>query len=286
MSYRLYMTYRTYSFFQGKTGKKMKRLFEQKGVSIVELLIAGLILILVSLFVSSIFMRGSVNLVSSWDETVSLSIMQELAEEIKGVAREYYRFIKVGNLTNNPATHHHINIPCLVQAGTPVNFMVVAHDSDHNRTHHHPSSSPVEIEWEKVAGEGTVTVDFQGNVSLDNDGISPLRQVTFYLTGSKPVRGYLNISRVGHQPPITNHAVGIIVYPQAGERIEEGDLKGIRTASFELFDDPLDNPPYYPGADLLPGDYMKGTITFSYERKSQTGTGTKNMVMIIAPFPE
>ncbi|MDI6734772.1 MAG: type II secretion system protein [bacterium] len=262
----------------------MNRFFKQKGVSLVELLIAGLILIFVSLFVSTTFMRGSVNLVSSWDETVSQTTMQELAEEIKGVARGYYRFIKVRTLTENLATHHHINIPCLVQAGTSIKFRVVAHDSDHNRTHAHPSSSPVSIEWEQVAGEGTVTADFRGKVSLRNDGISNEKEVTFTSTGSKPIRGYLHID--GHpNGPRTERAAGIIVYPQAGERIEKGDLKGTRTAIFELFDDPLDNPPYTT-EELLPGDYMKGTITFSYQRKSQTGTGTKNMVMIIAPFPE
>lgn len=259
----------------------MKGFFKEKGVSLIELLIAGFLLIIVSLFVSSIFMRGSINLVSSWDETVSFSTMQELAEEVKGVARGYYRFIKVGSLTTNPATHHHINIPCLVPANTPVNYTVVAHDQNHNRTNENPSSTPVRIEWEKVEGEGTVTANFPQEVSLQNNGMSSGQdQVTFSSTGSKLIRGYLHIRRFP-QGPMTEKAAGIIVYPQAGERIEEGDLKGTRTATFELFDDPLDNP-----GDLLPGDYMKGTITFTYQRKSQTGTGTKNMVTIIAPFPE
>ncbi|MFH1564219.1 MAG: type II secretion system protein [Nitrospirota bacterium] len=259
----------------------MKRFFKQKGVSLIELLIAGFLLIIVSLFVSSIFMRSSINLVSSWDETVSLSTMQELVEEIKGAARDPrgpYSYIVMRGTTTSPTTHYHINIPTLVHSNTNVDFTVVAHTANNERNdEENGAGSKVQPMWELVEGSiGTPTLEPHGpDFVIFHKGIgNGTLQFPALATGTTRARGYLSIPNSPRR--------GIIVYPQAGERIEEGDIKGTRTASFELFNDPLDGL----GTDTLPGDYMKGTITFSYQRKSQTGTGTKNMVTIIAPFPE
>ncbi len=255
----------------------MKRFFKQKGVSLIELLVAGFILVIVSLFVSTIFMRGSINVITAWEETTVLACMQELLEEIKGVSREYYRFIKVGTLTTNSAHHHHINIPALVRAGDNISFSVVAHDINDCRTNN-TNSTPVTVIWEQKEGEGMVSCNFTG-ISL-TDGIG-LGNVTFSSNSSKPSKGVLHINSttIGTSFDVA----GIIVYPQAGEQIKDGDLIGTRTAIFELFDDPLDNT---PKPDLLPGDYMKGTITFTWERRKGTGRNEKNLVTIIAPFPE
>ncbi|MEW6096657.1 MAG: type II secretion system protein [bacterium] len=254
----------------------MKGFFRQRGVSLLELLVAGVILIMVALFVSSIFLQGSMNIVTSWEETTALSCMQELLEEVRGVSREYYRFIKVATLTTNPTSHHHINIPTLVQSGVPINYTVVAHDSSHNRTSN-PDGEAVTVIWEQRRGEGIVTCDFTP-ITLTNGIYSGV--VTFSSNSSKPCRGVLHIT----SPSIgtSSEAAGIIVYPQAGEKIIEGELNGTRTAMFELFDDPEDNNP----DDILPGDYMKGTITFTWESRKGRGGNKKSIVTIIAPFPE
>jgi type II secretory pathway pseudopilin PulG len=263
----------------------MMRFFKQGGVSLVELLIAGLILIIVALFVSSIFMRGSINVITSWEETIVLSCMQELVEEVKCASRDpkgtyTYIIMREDEDDNINPDHYHINIPTLVHDdNTPINFTVVAH-SVVNDIHARDDElggigAVVTPVWELKEGNiGTPTFTPE-DIDIDN-GIGH-GEIKFpkLPAGTTRARGCLYI--LG-SPCIRN----IIIYPKAGERIVEGELVGSRTAKFELFDDPEDNNPN----DLLPGDYMKGTITFTWQRTKGAGKMEKNIVTIIAPFPE
>jgi len=254
----------------------MRIFFKEKGVTLIELLVAALILIMTALFVFSLFLHGSINLVTSWEETRVLSYLEEMVEEVKSASRDpqglySYIVMRADTDTNPNVDHYHINIPTLVPATTTIRFTVVAH-SLVNNIHERDDEQDHTIVtpgWEGI--EGSVTCSFSSQrIELDN-GIGQ-GEVRF----DSPGRGYLYIQEGTHR---INRS--IIVYPQAGEQIVERDLVGTRTALFELFDDPLDNNP----PDLLPGDYMKGTITFTWARKGK-GRQTKNLVTIIAPFPE
>lgn len=258
--------------------------FYQKGLSLLELLVAALLMTIVSLFVCSIFMQGSMNVITSWEETTVLSCMQELAEEVKGVSRDpngLYSYIIMredSGAQEATANHFHINIPTLVFASTTTNFMVVAHTQNNLRDNE--CNNIVTPIW--TGQDGNIeTVTFTPPSIRLNNGIG-IGTVIFpdLAIGTTRARGFLSIQS---NPPSPRR--NIIVYPQEGEQIEEreegGDLTGIRTAIFELFDDPEDGTP-----DLLPGDYMKGTITFTWERRKGKGRNTKELVTIIAPFPE
>lgn len=261
--------------------------FNQKGLSLLELLVASLIMIIVSLFVCSIFMHGSINVVTSWEETTVLSCMQELAEEVRGVSRDpggRYSYIIMREDAGNQegdTTHYHINIPTFVHTDKEIDFTVVAHTRDNLRDNENNNTQITPV-WDGQEGNiGTPTFT-PSSLITNNDGIA-YGKVTFpnLATGTTRARGYLYIAE-GTRRVNRN----IIVYPKDGERIKEkegGDLTGTRTAMFELFDDPEDNT---PGPDLLPGDYMKGTVTFTWERRKGKGRERKDMVTIIAPFPE
>jgi len=260
----------------------VKHFFKEKGVTLIELLVAGLILILTTLFLSGIFLHGSINIITSWEETLVLSCLQEKVEEVKSASRDpngpySYIVMRADTDSDKNVNHYHINIPTIVPAATTTEFTVVAHslvNGVHERDEEQDNVvTPV---WEEI--EGSVTAIFPPTrIKLDN-GIG-YGEVTFHSTSSTSCRGQLYIQEG------TQIRRNIIVSPNGGEQIVKRDLIGTRTALFELFDDPLDNPPRTLDPDLLPKDYMKGTITFTWERKGK-GRKTKELVTIIAPYPE
>lgn len=257
----------------------MKSLIKQeRGFSLLELMIAGLILLIVGLFVSSIFIRGSIEMTSNWQETVATTIANNLLDEIKGIAHTHehssYKYILMTADNDQPATvnttHLHIDISSFILGSKTTSFKVVAHTDQHQLDDENHTQG-LTVSWTTPASSESwyATPTFTSKINL-NSG-----QGTGWIIFPDPplkYRGDLTVS--GAAWTITRR---LMVYPSKGEAIARSDIPGTvtRRADFELVHDSESSNP-----NSL--DYMKGTITVNWGQPVHQ----RELVAIIAPWPE
>jgi Tfp pilus assembly protein PilV len=244
------------------------------GVSLVELMIAGFLLLIIALFTASVFMSSSNTMVKSWDESVAIARCQELLEEIKSLPYEY---IHQALADTAQVDHFHMNIinPILVpKNATTVNVDVtlVAHTQDDFIAHGYNNPEGISFIWEDMGTTTQVSnkIRITGGIG---DGVITLKMY-------EPV----DYRRYG---TLTGVNIGIVqrvmLYPEAGEQVDGKDITGTITLRFVFYDDP--NDMLAPG-DIFPADYKVGSVTITWCKFSGGSVISRSLTAIIAPKPD
>ncbi|MFH1860137.1 MAG: hypothetical protein ABH870_03870 [bacterium] len=247
----------------------------EAGMSFVELMIAGLLLLIVALAASTTFISSSRTIIKSWDESVAVARAQELLEEVKGLRYEYIHQAAATGTVN--AAHLHLNIinPVIMPQGqktTDVQVRVIAHTADDYIATGHNLGS-LDIKWE-YEGTSTKAGKLQGG-----DGI---KTATITLTTNNPITkrlfGTLSVTGTG---TLNSNSQRVMIFPGQGESIAEKDMIGTITMSTLFIDDSADGV----GAnDIFPDDYKQIAVTV-IGGKSGGKSCSRQLVTIIAPKP-
>jgi len=244
----------------------------EAGMSFVELMIGGLLLLIVALIASTTFMGSSQTIIKSWDESVAVARAQELLEEVKGMRYEY-----IHQATSTAAEEHlHLNVinPIIMPQGSKtvsVPVRIIAHTSDDYVATGY-NFVPLNITWEH---EGTSTP--AGNIQ-DGYGINAAT-ITLTTNGSITQRLFGTLSIDG-----TNVSQRVMLFPSQGETISDKDMIGTITMEASFVDDPADGTKTTTPADIFPEDYKQITIITSWG-KHGSKSGSRQLVTIIAPKP-
>lgn len=240
----------------------------EAGMSFVELMIAGLLLLIVALTTSTIFLNSSHTIIKSWDESVAVARSQELLEEVKGMRYEY---IHQAVAASTQMAHLHLNIinPVIMPQGNTsvqTQVRVIAHtEDDYIATGYNLGA--LTIKWEH---EGTITT--AGNIS----GGYGSNFATITLTTNNPITqrlfGTLSVGTTFQR---------LMIFPSQGEAIKEKDMIGTITMGASFIDDPADG---VGDGDRLPDDYKQVTVTVTCG-KIGGKTSSRQLTTIVAPKP-
>ncbi|MDI6780560.1 MAG: hypothetical protein QME49_00385 [bacterium] len=242
----------------------------EAGMSLVELMIAGLLLLIVALTTATIFLNSSQTIVKSWDESVAVARAQELLEEVKGIKYEY---IHQATSTSTQMDHYHLSVvnPVIMPQGqksVDVQVRVIAHTNDDYIAAGYNLGS-LTITWEH---EGISTI--VGNIS----GGFGINTATITLTTKDIVTqrsfGILSINN-GTSPQ------RLMIFPSQGENIKDKDMIGTITMNASFIDDSSDG---VGAGDMLPDDYKQITVTVACGKPGGK-TSSRQLVTIIAPKP-
>ncbi len=245
----------------------------EAGMSFVELMIAGLLLLIVSLTTSTIFFNSSRTIIKSWDESVAVARSQELLEEVKGLRYEY---IHQAIATSTQASHFHLSVinPVIIPQGATsveIQARVIAHtDDDYIATGYNLGSLP--ITWEH---EGTSTI--AGNVSVEHGITAATITLTTNNIITQRLFGILSVNGTSFQR--------LMIFPSQGETIADKDMIGTITMNASFVDDEADGVGGVGAGDILPDDYKKITVAVTCGKPGGK-TSSRQLVAIVAPKPE
>ncbi|MFH1898134.1 MAG: hypothetical protein ABH886_07855 [Candidatus Desantisbacteria bacterium] len=245
----------------------------EAGMSFVELMIAGLLLLIVALITSTTFMGSSQTIIKSWDESVAVARAQQLLEEVKGIRYEY---IHQATSTSVAMAHLHLNIinPVIMSSGTStvnVPVRVIAHTTDDYVAMGY-NLGPLTLTWEH---EGTSTS--AGNINNGGYGINAAT-ITLTTKGTITQRLFGTLTLNGGTPSVSQR---VMIFPAQGEAIKDKDMIGTITMEALFVDDEADEK--WP-TDIFPEDYKQIVITTSWG-KSGGKSGSRQLVTIVAPKP-
>lgn len=248
----------------------------ESGMSFVELMIAGLLLLIVALITSTTFMSSSQTIIKSWDESVAVARAQELLEEIKGMRYEYiYQAAAIGTSVMD---HIHLNVinPVIMPSGSTtanVNVRVIAHTTDDYVATGYNLGS-LNLTWEH---DGTSTTAGSINGGLGSNNAT----ITLTTNGIITQRLFGTLSIAGTNPLVYQR---IMVFPSQGETISDKDMIGTITMESSFVDDPVDRTRTTTPTDIFPEDYKQITITTIWGKQGGN-RGSRQLVTIVAPKP-
>ncbi|MBI4753028.1 hypothetical protein HY793_01465 [Candidatus Desantisbacteria bacterium] len=243
----------------------------ETGMSFVELMIAGLLLLIVALIASTTFMGSSQTIIKSWDESVAVARAQELLEEVKGMRYEYIHQA-VGTGTPQLPYHIHLNVmnPVIMPSGsttTGVPVRIVAHTTDDYVAMGY-NLGAVTLKWEHEGISGTESIQGGFGITVATITLTTNGTITQRLFGTLSIDG-------------TTVSQRIMLFPSQGETISDKDMIGTITMGASFVDDPADNT---PTPDIFPEDYKQITITTSWGKQGSK-RGERQLATIIAPKP-
>ncbi|MBI4777937.1 hypothetical protein HY792_03325 [Candidatus Desantisbacteria bacterium] len=247
----------------------------EAGMSFVELMIAGLLLLIVALAASTTFMSSSHTIIKSWDESVAVARAQQLLEEVKGLKYEY---IHQAATASTHAAHLHLSVinPVIIGTGATsveTQVRVIAHTED-NYVATGDSFGTWTITWKPEDGT---------NTSVENslNGSGGIFAGTIALTTENPrTKRLFGMLSVGSNGSAYGTSTRLMIFPAQGESIAEKDMMGTMTMSAKFIDDAADNLP----TDIFPDDYKQVAVTVTCG-KSGGKSSLRSLTTIIAPKP-
>jgi hypothetical protein len=240
----------------------------EAGVTFVELMIAGLLLLIVALTTSTIFLNSSHTIIKSWDESVAVARAQELLEDVKGLRYEY---IHQAPATSTQGSHLHLSIINPVIMGTrttsvQTQIRVIAHTDDHYIATGYNFGS-LTITWEHE-GISTTVGNIQGGYGINTATIT-LTTNNFI---TKRLFGTLSVGACSQV---------LMLFPAQGEAIAEKDMIGIITMGAVFIDDQADGVGV---GDIFPDDYKQITTTVTCVKPGGKSS-SRQLIAIVAPKP-
>lgn len=258
----------------------------EAGMSFVELMIAGLLLLIVALMASTTFMSGSRTIIKSWDESVAVARAQELLEEINGIRYEYiYQATSISASIDN--IHLNVINPIIMPSGSKtidIPIRVIAHDKDQYVVVGYNNLGVGSFTWKT----GTLSTD--GVLDLSNGNAATITLTTNSIT----IRTYGTLSiTVGGN----SDSQRIMLFPEMGEVIKEKDMIGTITLGEIDSQGKLVNRPLFIDditddkwpTDIFPEDYKQITITTSWGKagsQQDDKSVSRQLVTIVAPKPK
>lgn len=244
----------------------------EAGMSFVELMIAGLLLLIVALAASTTFMSSSHTIIKSWDESVAMARAQELLEEVKGLKYEYIHQAGTGTVNGD---HLHLNIinPVIMPQGqktTDVRVRVIAHTvDDYIATEYNLGA--LTLAWEHE-GTSTPAGDIQGGNGTN------AATITLTTNGTLTQRLFGTLSVTNGTSSCSQR---VMIFPAQGEAIAAKDMIGTITMKALFIDDPADD---VAPTDIFPDDYKQIAVTV-IGGKPGGKSSSRQLVTIIAPKP-
>ncbi len=241
----------------------------ESGMSFVELMIAGLLLLIVALTTSTIFFNSSHTIIKSWDESVAVARAQQLLEEVKGFKYEY---IHQAVSISDQADHLHLSVinPVVMPQGVKsvqTQVRVIAHtDDDYIAAGYNLGS--LTITWDHE-GTSTIAVNISGGSGINTATITLITNnaITQRLVGTLSING--------------TSSQRLMIFPSQGESISAKDMIGTITMNASFIDDIADG---YGYGDKLPDDYKKITVNVTCGKPGGK-TSSRQLAAIIAPKP-